>query len=299
MKYAFFLLCFFNLSLFAQQYQSTKEHKKIASAAKVLAQEEALFAYDSIPYEHKIKAVHNFIPHFVATLKISNSFYYPFDSLKIIKKVYPPDSSFRIFTWQIKNADGTYHNYGAIQHNSTNLKLNPLFDFSDTMIVKTQEILAPSNWFGCIYYSCMQHTINNKTYYTLFGFDNIDFVSNQKIIEILSFDEHNNAQFGAPIIIKTDSNGVSKTFNRFFIQYNEKASVHLNYNAEKEMIVFDHLTAPSAREEDAPFTYIPDGTYEGFKWENDHWQWVEKVFHYAINELDKPPVPKPILDDRE
>src|SRR5258708_45254 len=42
---------------------------------------------------------------FVKALKTSNSFYYPFDSLQTISKLYAPDSSFRIFTWQLVVSD--------------------------------------------------------------------------------------------------------------------------------------------------------------------------------------------------
>src|SRR3954471_20392171 len=41
-----------------------------------------------------------FIKTFVRALKTRHSFYYPFDSLQTVSKLYPPDSSFRIFTWQ-------------------------------------------------------------------------------------------------------------------------------------------------------------------------------------------------------
>src|SRR3954465_4556183 len=44
----------------------------------------------------------NFVRTLVRALKIKNSFYYPFDSLQTISRLYSPDSTFRIFTWQLK-----------------------------------------------------------------------------------------------------------------------------------------------------------------------------------------------------
>src|SRR4051812_28101661 len=38
-----------------------------------------------------------FVKTFVRTLVAPNSFYYPFDSLPTVSRLYPPDSSFRIF----------------------------------------------------------------------------------------------------------------------------------------------------------------------------------------------------------
>ena len=42
-----------------------------------------------------------FTKMFVRALVSKNSFYYPFDSLVTISKLYAPDSSFKIFTWQL------------------------------------------------------------------------------------------------------------------------------------------------------------------------------------------------------
>jgi len=67
----------------------------------------------------------------------------------------------------------------------------------------------------------------------------------------------------------------------------------LNYDRDMEMIVFDHVAPPDEKAKGATFSYVPDGTYEGFVWLNDHWNWVEKVFTFAINENDNPPIPVP------
>lgn len=37
----------------------------------------------------------------VRALQIKNSFYYPFDSVLGVSKLYAPDTSFRIITWSI------------------------------------------------------------------------------------------------------------------------------------------------------------------------------------------------------
>src|ERR1044072_3342789 len=68
---------------------------------------------------------------FVRALKVKNAFYYPFDSLNI-SKLYSPDSTFRIFTWQLKKDEYVYLQKGAIQMNTPDgsLKLFPLFDYS-------------------------------------------------------------------------------------------------------------------------------------------------------------------------
>ncbi|MCD8528410.1 MAG: hypothetical protein LRY27_00135 [Chitinophagales bacterium] len=78
-----------------------------------------------------------------------------------------------------------------------------------------------------------------------------------------------------------------------------RASVRLNYDDVMEKIVFDHVVPPTEQQNGAWFTYLPDGTYEGFEWQQNHWEWLEKMFHFSIGLPDSPPLPHPILDDRD
>ena len=43
-----------------------------------------------------------FIRNFVKALQVPYSFDFAFDSIQSISRLYAPDSSFRIFTWQLK-----------------------------------------------------------------------------------------------------------------------------------------------------------------------------------------------------
>ena len=250
-------------------------------------------------FENRKIACYKFIPKLIAALKMDNSFYYPFDSLSELSKVYPPDSSFRILTWQMHYPKGRFRYYGVIQMRSTKLKMFPLRDLRDTLPFHTQHLLTQDNWYGQIYYKIIEKMVNKKTYYTLFGFEAADFISRRKIVDIMTFDENGRPHFGAPMFIfKYDDSSHVKdkdTLSRFFIEYKWSASPTLNYDYNKDMIVFDHLAPPTPKATGAYFTYVEDGTYEGFKWESDHWQWVEKVFTFAINEDDNPPIPSPLF----
>lgn len=257
------------------------------------------FTTDTV-LDNRRKACFDFIPKFVSALKTDNSFYYPFDSLETVSKIYSPDSSFRIFTWQLVLPQGHFRYYGVIQMRSTKLKIFPLFDHSDTMTYHSQKVLPADNWYGALYYNIIQNKSDKVTYYTLFGFEAADIVTRRKVVDVLTFDESGKPQFGAPIFyfkMEEDTFRYKKfdTLTRFFIEYNYKAPTVLNYDVQLEMIVFDHVTPPVDKARGATFTYVPDGTYEGFKWGNGHWNWVEKVFTFAINEDNNPPVPVPLF----
>jgi hypothetical protein len=61
------------------------------------------------------------------------------------------------------------------------------------------------------------------------------------------------------------------------------------------MIVFDHLISESD-EPDRKETYVPDGDYEGFVWENGQWLHVPKIFNTVLQEGQFPQEQK-ILND--
>ena len=248
-------------------------------------------------FERRKVACYQFIPKLIAALKMDNSFYYPFDSLPEVSKIYPPDSTFRILTWQMHYPKGKFRYYGVIQMRSAKMKIFPLTDLRDTLPFHTQRILTKDNWYGQIYYRIIERTVQKKTYYTLFGFEAADFISRRKIVDILTFDADGKPRFGAPLFCSTDSSRykVRDTLDRFFIEYKWSASPTLNYDNNKDMIIFDHLAPPDPRAKGVYLAYAQDGTYEGYKWQNNHWEWVEKVFNFTIDENDNPPIPAPLF----
>src|SRR5437773_12363059 len=83
-------------------------------------------------------------------LQVKNSFYYPFDSVQGVSKLYAPDSAFRIFTWNISFDDYYSRQRGAIQMKTPDgsLKLFPLRDFSEFTTGAMDSIRTKANWIG-------------------------------------------------------------------------------------------------------------------------------------------------------
>jgi hypothetical protein len=256
--------------------------------------------YDSINLNNRKVACYAFIPSLMRALKVDNSFYYPFDSISTISRIYPPDSSFRVLTWQLHYPKGRFRYYGVIQMKGLHGKVYPLKDLRDTLPFHTQRKLTNENWYGQLYYKVIQKTVNKKNVYTLFGFEAADFISRRKIVDIMTFDAKGIPHFGDSLFVFKYTDSVNRikftdTFSRFFVEYKWSASPTLNYDPALDLIVFDHLAPPDPKAKDVYFTYVQDGTYEGFKWIKDHWQWVEKVFTYSIDEIDNPPIPVPLF----
>lgn len=248
--------------------------------------------------EERLEADSIFTRMFVRALKTDHSFEYPFDSLITISKLTPPDSSFKIFTWQLYVNDYTTRQHGAIQMNTADgsLKLFPLVDRTPLMKTPEDTINNNLNWVGAVYYNIIQTAAFGKKYYTLLGFDENDLKSNRKIIEILTFEDgrpvFGGNNFSFPNSSLRNKNGIA----RYIMTYKKNAGPRLNYDAEMDMIIMEHLVSETG-EPEKKYTFVGDGDYEGLKWKDGKWVHINKVFTQVTPE-GKAPVPQPILDEK-
>jgi hypothetical protein len=234
----------------------------------------------------------------VRSLKTPFSFYYPFDSLTTISRLYSPDSLFRIFTWQVSRDADLHRRHGAIQMRTADgsLKLFPLIDRS--IVIQNQEDTVTNNewWVGAIYYKVIKKVYNNKNYYTLFGYDENSIRSTKKRIEVLTFDEKGSPVFGGKYFTFEKDTINKPVQSRYTVEYKKNGNGRILYDDELDMIIYDHLISES-NEPAKKFTYIPDGDYEGFKWVNGKWQHIEKVFNQKLVD-GQAPVLKPLTEKK-
>lgn len=246
----------------------------------------------------RFRADSNFVRGLVRSLKQENSFYYPFDSLRTISILYAPDSSFRIFTWQLKKDEYVYLQKGAIQMNTPggDLKLFPLFDYSMFTAKPVDSVRTKDNWIGSIYYRIVMKEHRGKKYFTLLGFDDFAVSSNKKWMEVLSFNDRQEPVFGGPVISFKEDTTKKPVQARFSIEYKKEANTLFNYDPDLDMIVFDHLISET-EEPEKKNTYIPDGSYEGFKWKDGQWVHVDRVFDFKLQD-GQFPVDDKLRDDQ-
>lgn len=245
----------------------------------------------------RFRADSNFVRGLVRALKIKHSFYYPFDSLITTSRLYAPDSAFRIITWQLRKDEYVFLQKGAIQLNTPDgsLKLFPLFDYSMYSAKPEDSVRTHNNWIGAIYYKVILKEYQGKKYYTLIGFDDFNFGSNKKWIETLTFNERQEPVFGGPFFSFKEDTLQRPVQARFSIEYKKDAAAMMNYDKDFDLIIFDHLISESD-EPEKKSTYIPDGTYEGFKWEKGQWVHIDKVFDFQLKDGEFP-VDERLRDD--
>lgn len=275
----------------------------VADLKKLQAKEDTLSRYsehlntDTLPQE-RMKADSAFTKVLVRALQIKNSFYYPFDSLLGISKIYAPDTSFRIITWNISFDDYYSRQKGAIQFRTTDgsLKLLPLRDVSEFTNKPHDSVRNRQNWIGAMYYNIVKTQHKGKNYYTLFGFDNNSAQSSMKWVEVLTFNEKNEPVFGGPFFSYEKDSVPKPPKYRIGLEFKKGTRVLVNYIPELDMILVDHLISESEQPE-LPWTFIPDGDQEGFKWENGKWVHIDKVFTLKLED-GQAPVGDPLMDPK-
>jgi len=230
----------------------------------------------------------------LSTLEQANSFDYPFEDLQSVSIQMPLDRTFRIFTWQLFVDNNTYQYGGLIQRNAEEASLFPLKDNSQEIAVYDIEYLdlSPEEWYGAIYYNIQTFDTLDQKKYLLFGYDGFEFFNKRKVAEVLSFDETGTPIFGAPVFSKEVEGYPANIQNRLFIEYASEVAARLNYDASLSIIIYDHLIQMKSPYRGQGMTNVPDGSYEGFYFEEGIWKYKEKIFDFIS---ETPPQGKSIL----
>lgn len=281
---------------FAQHIRETD--RKILLQKEDSLQKHAIKLIQGINAVDRLGADSIFTRIFVRALATPHSFYYPFDSVITVSKLYAPDSSFRIFTWQLVINENVIRQHGAIQMKTDDgsLKLFPLIDKSDITVNIPDTVSDNKGWIGAVYYRIILTKEQGNTYYTLLGYDENNIRSTKKVIEVLHFAE-GKPVFGGPYFSIPNSSLIPKNPARYVMEFKKEANPRLTYDESLGMIIFEHLVSES-NEPNKKFTLIPDGDYEAFKWTNGKWVYISKVFN-EVTPDGKAPVPVPVTETKE
>lgn len=276
---------------------SAADRKKLKEKEDTLRDYAMYMITDSLP-EDRMVSDSIFTRTLVRALQIKNSFYYRFDSVLGISMLYAPDTSFRIFTWNLQFDDYWARQKGAIQLRTKDgsLKLIPLRDSSEFATTADAFVGDSRHWIGALYYNIIRNQYKGKNYYTLFGFDPHSVMSNKKWIEVMYFNEKNEPVFGGPFFSFANDSIPKPPKHRIGVEFKEGARVLVNYIPDLQMILVDHLISETDQP-DMPSTFVPDGDNEGFKWENGKWVHIDKVFTFKLED-GQAPVGDPLLDPK-
>jgi hypothetical protein len=208
------------------------------------------------------------------TITNENAFSYRFHTLTTLGSIYSPDSSLRIFTWNIELEDFSQKYFCYIMHlndRTNSFDIIELVDNSMMIPARPTEVLAANEWYGALYYKIIPKKKGSKMYYTLLGYDANNTMSNIKLIDVLYF-TGKTAKLGYPFF-KTKE----ETLKRVFFEHSEKAYMSLKYEEQYDRVIYDHLSPETPSMTGYYSYYVPDFSYDAFVYHKDKWVLVEDV----------------------
>ncbi|MCA6481791.1 MAG: hypothetical protein IM540_01925 [Chitinophagaceae bacterium] len=276
--------------------QTSKESEQASfQSMENILREQAFQIINGPEWSDRLQADSIFTRTLVRTLRGKNSFRYAFDSLGTVSVLYAPDSSFKIFSWQLMK-DPSYFRYkAAIQYNTPDgsLRLTPLFDASPFTEQPCDSVRTANQWIGALYYNILQHTYQGRSYYTLLGYDENDELTTRKWIDVLTFYEQGQPLFGGLFFeYLPDDKKPPLPAYRFLFEYKKNAGARMNYDPDLQLITFASLVSEKGNPA-VHATLVPEGGYEGFKWVNGKWVHVALVAELDPNPQINPPKETP------
>lgn len=215
-----------------------------------------------------------------ATFSIDGFFDYPFSKLRTLGSIKSPDNQIRLFNWNIEHADQTHTYYCYIAHFHNNkLMVTELKDNSFMLPARTDETLDHDNWYGALYYQIIPVKRKNKQLYTLIGWDGNNSFSDMKVIDVLHF-AGSKPKLGYPVF--KDTEGVHR---RMFYEFKKNTVMTLRYESSRSLIVLDHLSPESPSLVGVYAYYVPDMSYDSFKWNGTYWTHDADII--AVNPEDR------------
>lgn len=235
--------------------------------------------------EEKIVANNAFIKNLTEVLQYEKTFKFPFDSLSTIARLTSPDNSFRIFNWLLRKDNGSYEYYAIVHYHNKNrnrYEIIPLVDNSVNIRNAEQEDLDALNWYGGLYYQIAYIKKSGRKFYTLLAWDGNDGSSTKKIIDVMYFSGKNKIKFGLPIFKKNKN----ESQKRVILEFDSKTAVSVKYHKKEQRIVFNHLIPARKDLVGLEEYYIPDGSFNAYKYKKGKW-WLEEDVDVRNNDKVK------------
>ncbi|MFZ9029008.1 MAG: hypothetical protein ACO2Z9_08330 [Crocinitomicaceae bacterium] len=199
---------------------------------------------------------------------------YPFSQLSSVGIIDSPDKKMRIINWNVEQEDFSHKYYCFVIWKGEKGKehhYQELMDISFGMAMQPTETISADQWYGALYYKIIPVTRRNKTLYTVLGWDHFTEMSSAKLIDVIYF-VGNDVKLGMPIF-----KAGSDIKRRMFFEHSEKTSMYLNYEADRERIMMDHLSPESPSMANFREFYVPDLSYDAMEFDGKRWNLIEDV----------------------
>ena len=274
MKYTVLL---FIIGLFSIPVFSQKNYTELLEKEKEISQ--LLNELRTIKGDTDIdKLNEKFKKEFGKALDIEGAFAFPFTLLKTVGKIHSQDNLVRVITWNIQYEDLSHNYFSFIMKKDEKrdrIFITELQRKKQPFMMIKNESVTDENWYGALYYEIIDVERRNKMYYTLLGYDANNQLSTFKLIDVLYF-TGSKPNFGYSFF--NTKQGREK---RVILEHANKTTMSLKYDAQRDKIIFDHLIPESPGLKEFRSHYVPDMSYDAFKWDGKQWNLEEDII--AIN----------------
>ncbi|MCP9235727.1 hypothetical protein [Lewinella sp. JB7] len=285
-------LLFITMTLGAQRSTAAlaAEDRRALDEARVSMTALLSTVYTDSSETARFTACRDLIRELVTALDRSHSFTYDFSALPGLSVQYPPDSTFRVFTWELNVDRDQYRHYGAIQKNAVQLELFPLLDRGDEWLENPENaVVGADNWLGYAVYRLLEGGIHqDRPYYFVLGYDSYGTYRRRKVLDVLHFDATGKPKFGLPVFeTYTDSDLLLSDRARIILEYGAEATVALRYDEDLGGIVYENLIMVPGNYGEGPVN-MPDGSYHLLKMTPAGlWREEEQVFTHKYEEAPR------------
>jgi hypothetical protein len=213
-----------------------------------------------------------FIHILESTLSFTEAMEYPFGKLKNLVKLSSPDGRFRIIHWNLQDDKRIHHYYGYLLLKAkSGFTVTELHDIRHSLAGADSLTLNVPEWFGALYYQIIPVTSRDGMLtYTLLGWSGTNSAITRKVIEVLWFDNNNNAVFGRTLFRGHEWN--SKC--RVLFSYSATTTMSMKYRPP-DRIIFDRLGPIDPALEGQHQFYTGSGeAFDGFLLKNGFWEFT-------------------------
>lgn len=210
---------------------------------------------------------------FFEALQQPGSFNFPWNKLDKIGKLESEDGMLKIFSWlyMVSRNDYKYCAFIQVKKETDESDVYKLVSSNDESVRSEEFPQKLDKWHGKIYYDIVSKAYKRKVLYTLLGADFNNSSSTLKTIEVLSLNRGKPAFRGDQFLVG------GKVKDRIVLEYSADLTTSLRYNKDLDMIVYDHLSPLHPIYTGNYQFYGPDGSYDGFKFEEGIWIYEEDV----------------------
>jgi len=218
--------------------------------------------------EHRIYAAERFDSLFVDRISAEDSYQDRLEDLTFISVQYSDEESLRVISWQIDEGEGSFGYQGYVQ-----LPDGELRGFNSQKGRENYKSNRQTNiedWSGGLVYKVL--TAEDGIY--LLTFQMVDEFTKVKTLEPLSI-EGGKIMIGRPGSFDINRKGSSA---RIALEHSVDSNTQITYEPSSKRFIFDHLIAVQGRLQGQGPTFVPDGSYRAFEYQDGVWKYIDKLY---------------------